>query len=108
MYYAALVLQKATTGGSPQLPLYEETVILIEAKSDAEARQKAEAIATGRQMNYRNPSGDLVVWSFERVVDVAPVIDTLQHGAEIYSRHFRNYDDYVRFETLMQRPESKS
>lgn len=103
MLYAALILQKAVTADSSNPPLYEETVMLVEAATPSEAISRAETIASARQPRYSNPAGQLVTWSLERVVDVAPVIDALGDGAEIYSRHFRNFDDYVKFEPLMQR-----
>jgi hypothetical protein len=104
MNYAALILQKAITGDSAHPPLYEETVILVNASSLDEAWKKAESFASDRQPVYRNAAGEVVTWSLERVVDVVPAADPSKDGAEIYSRHFRNYDDYVRFEVLMQKP----
>jgi hypothetical protein len=104
MYYGALVLLKAITTNLSQPPLYEETVMLISANDANQAREKAAAISVQRQPAYRNAAGELVTWSLERVVDVSPADDPSKDGAEIYSRHFRNYDDYVRFESLMQKP----
>ena len=108
MHYAALVLRKAATGDSSRPALYEETVILLAASNVAEAWKKAAALGAMRQPVYRNPQGELVSWSLERVVDVAPADDPSKDGAEIYSRHFRNYDDYIRFETLMQKPPKRA
>lgn len=104
MHYAALVLTKATTDDPASAPLFEETVLLVHAETVDEAWSKADAIARSRLARYRNADGRLVTWSLERIVDVAPTIhDPAMDGAEVYARHFENFDDYVRFESLMRR-----
>ena len=101
MYYAALLLFKATVeDGGP--PLYEESVFVVDAATPAEARRAAEQIGQAGQHTYKNVDGKTVSRSLDRVVDVAPIPgDRLGHGSEIYSRHFSNFEDYKRFESLI-------
>jgi len=87
-------------------PLYEETVMLVEAESIDEAFNKTEMLAKENHLAYLNINGETVRWSLEQIVDVVPILaDVLQNGTEIYTRHFRNLDDYVRFESLVKKGE---
>lgn len=83
------------------MPLYEETITLIWAGSKSEAKDKARDFAGTRECSYQNEAGELVRVSLKRVVDVAQVPDDLNTEAEIYTRHFRNYDAYFAFEPLL-------
>lgn len=45
--------------------------------------------------------GETIMYAFKEIVDVRQVDDALVDGAEVYSRHFRNYDAYRDFEPML-------
>jgi Domain of unknown function (DUF4288) len=45
--------------------------------------------------------GETITWPLKHVVDVSEVIDRLDDGAEVYTRHFRDYEAYCVFETML-------
>jgi hypothetical protein len=102
MYFSALILEKATVGKEPA-HLFCEIVVIFEAKSIEDARIAAQKHGETQAHSYFNEEGQYVSWSLERVVDVQVVLDQpVKHASEVYSRFFRNFDDYVRFEPLMR------
>jgi hypothetical protein len=102
MYFSALILEQAILADdSPEL--YCENVVIFEADSIEEARIAAEEYGNTQAHSYFNQYGQQVSWSLVRVVDVQEMFDQpIKHASEVYSRFFRNLDDYVRFEPLMR------
>lgn len=104
MYYAALVLSKSALKDDKYEPLYEEMLILIEARTKEEAMEKATSVANKTHCSYLNIDKEEVTWSFEKLVDVTEISDSPpQDGSELYSRHFRNYKAYEDFEVLLNK-----
>ncbi|GCD45683.1 hypothetical protein GKJPGBOP_05420 [Streptomyces paromomycinus] len=94
------------SGGSPGErggdPLYEESVLLVYATDEADARRRAERRARSRETSYLNDRGETVSWCFKCVVDVSAALDEdLTQDADLYARHFRDYAAYERFEPLL-------
>jgi hypothetical protein len=55
-----------------------------------------------QETSYRNADGETISWVLKHVVDVNSVLDAdLSQDADLYSRHFRDYDAYQRFEPLL-------
>lgn len=55
-----------------------------------------------RETCFQNAEGQTIHWKLKRVVDVSRVLsDVLDDGAELYSRHFKNYEAYHAFEPLL-------
>ncbi|MER5884129.1 DUF4288 domain-containing protein, partial [Streptomyces sp. NPDC001941] len=98
-YVAVLVLGTGTSPGLP--PLYQENLVLLEARDEEEARQRARSRGLDMETSYANERGEQVTWRLLHVVDVAEVTDDLGDGAELYTRHFRDYDAYRTFEPLL-------
>lgn len=98
--FVALLVYKSSSTASGYLPLYEETVTLVSASSADSAKERARELAESRQTTFANEFGETIVWSLERVVDVTQAPDTLGDGVEIYTRHFRDYNAYLAFETM--------
>ncbi|MEF3113127.1 DUF4288 domain-containing protein [Streptomyces chrestomyceticus] len=83
-------------------PLYEESVLLVYATDEADARRRAERRARSREASYLNDRGETVSWCFKCVVDVSAALDEdLTQDADLYARHFRDYAAYERFEPLL-------
>ncbi|MFH8405057.1 DUF4288 domain-containing protein [Streptomyces sp. NPDC018019] len=99
-HIAVVLMESPGTGGSD--PLYEESVVLIYAADEADARRRAERRARSRETSYLNDRGETVSWCFKRVVDVCAVLEEdLTQDADLYARHFRDYAAYERFEPLL-------
>lgn len=100
--YVAVLLYEARSESGHEPPLYQESIVLLQATSEEEARRLALARAQEEQVRYTSADGKTVAWSLKHLVDVSPVLDEkLKHGSELYARHFRNYDAYYAFEPLL-------
>ncbi|MFK0044141.1 DUF4288 domain-containing protein [Streptomyces sp. NPDC090741] len=102
-YVAVLVcVAEAAAASGSQAPLYRESFVLLTARTEDEARSKARAHGEGLETSYRNEKGELITWTFRQLVDVAEVPDdSLGDGAELYTRHFRDFAAYTAFEPLL-------
>jgi hypothetical protein len=99
--YAALLLYASTSSAEDYEPLYDETVTLVRATSTEHAAQRAREFARSRQTSYENEQGETITWSLMHLIDVSAISDPLDDGAEIYTRHFRNYEAYRAFEPML-------
>lgn len=64
--------------------------MLIEAGSEAEARDGAERIGKSGTRTYE-VEGGLVIWNFERIERVYPIDeDEIHSGSEVFSRFLRD------------------
>jgi hypothetical protein len=102
MYAAVLVYESACSGAGYE-PLCEETVTLVRASSAGHAEQRARELARTRETEYLNDRGELIRWTFKHLVDVSEIADDLVDGAEVYTRHFRDYEAYRSFEMMLSR-----
>lgn len=100
MYAAVLVYETSSTTAGYE-PLYEETVTLISATSRDHAEEKAREFGGARRTTYENEDGETITWSLKHLVDVSEIQDDLSDGAEVYTRHFRDYAAYRTFETML-------
>jgi len=97
MFAAVLVYESVGTGHAP---LFEETVTLLVAESAEHAAEKARLHAESRETSFVNEDGDTITWSFRHLVDLIEVDEPLGDGAEVYTRHFRDYRAYLAVEPL--------
>jgi hypothetical protein len=58
-------------------------MILIRADSAEEAYEKALELGSDAETTYENPDGKLVTITFRGLRDLWPIIDKLEHGAEL-------------------------
>ncbi|WP_158228273.1 DUF4288 domain-containing protein [Pseudonocardia sp. MH-G8] len=100
MYVALLVYEYSSSAPGFE-PLYEETVTIIEANSKENATERARNFARSRQSDYENEAGETIRYHIKHLVDVVEINDKLCDQAEIYTRHFRNYDAYRTFEPML-------
>jgi len=104
MHYSALLLYKALVGTNQDELLYEERVLLIEAKDEKEALDKAQQIAKDNYVAYHNEYGDTVTWAPMQVVGIFEIMDgSLTSGTELHSRYFANLEDYAKLEPRVRK-----
>ncbi|NUS42461.1 MAG: DUF4288 domain-containing protein [Mycobacteriaceae bacterium] len=100
--YVAVLLSEASSDAADHEPLFQESFVLLAAESLEEARENAVMHGRGQETSYRNEDGERITWRLRTVVDVNEVLDPeLADGAEIYARHFRDYDSYAAFEPML-------
>ena len=93
MWYSAALLFESvhpdpTPGQSERL--YEESIRLIQAGSEDDARTKAEYLGREGEHTYKTASGEKVEWRFVKVMDMHEIlVDNLEDGTEIFSRFHR-------------------
>jgi hypothetical protein len=101
-YIAILLYESHSPDSAGYQPLYQEDIVLLYADSEEGAKQRAAQHGQARETSYRNADGETISWVLKHVVDVNSVLDAdLSQDADLYSRHFRDYDAYQRFEPLL-------
>jgi len=90
IWYSARVLFRCVVQGDKRKRiLFEETIFLVRARYDEEARKNALAIARKKQLSYNNMFKQKVRWKFHKLLEVLPLIDQrMVPGAEVYWRLF--------------------
>lgn len=74
----------------PDDPLWEESIIVVEASSEEEAQKKAETLAKKDEVSFRAVSGEEVEWKFVGVIDSHEILDeVVVEGTEVFSRFLR-------------------
>ena len=92
--FATLILYSSSSPSATYRRLYEETITIITGTSEEQAVERARELAMTRETEFENKFGETIRWSFERVVDISEIADTIADGAEIYTRHFHDYAAY--------------
>ncbi|MFB9521877.1 DUF4288 domain-containing protein [Streptomyces cremeus] len=100
--YIAIVLMESSSDSTDYVPLYQEDVVLIHAPDEDTARRAAEERARKSESTFLNESGETISWRLKRIVDVQEAQDAdLTRDADLYTRHFRDYDSYEKFDPLL-------
>ena len=100
-YFVAIILYQSTSDAPDYAPLYEESTVLVKAKTEAEARDKVLALTQSNAVQYLNEQGHLIQWRLDTIVDISPMLnDEIADVTEIYSRHFHDVEAYRAFEVL--------
>lgn len=82
--------------------MYQESFVLIQASNEEEARRLALEHANQFCIRYEHADGETIEWSLKHIIDVNRTLDDeLKHGAELYARHFKDYETYRHFEPLL-------
>ena len=93
LYSASLLFRSNRDGVAADFDgpgLWEESIILVEALSEADAAEEAARIGQSMESNYVALDGARVSWHFHKVERVFEIQDRpLAHGCEIFSRHLR-------------------
>jgi hypothetical protein len=89
-YTAKLLFRSSLNPDDGTEPTWEESIRLVNANSESEARDLAEQMGQAARVTYDTESGSLT-WLFERVERVYCVgASNLDHGAEVFSRFLRH------------------
>jgi hypothetical protein len=100
--YVAVVVYESSSESPKYEALFEESFMIVKACSLEEAKQKTHQYATSHASTFKNEAGDSITWNLKHILDVNQVLyDVNTDGAEIYARHFHNYQAYTEFEPLL-------
>ena len=100
-HYVAVLLLEALSDAPDHEPLFEESFVLLTAETAEEAAEKAREYGKQQESSYVDEKDNPVSWKLKQVVEVKPLEDaTLDDGAEIYSRFFRNHRAYTELDAL--------
>ena len=93
MWFAASLLFKSRHPDDPETEfLWEESIILVQASNEAEARTEAERIAKNAEHEYVAAAGNRVHWTFERIESIHTILDgTLENGTEVFARFLQTF-----------------
>jgi hypothetical protein len=101
--YSVRLLIRCTGKGQPaRVPLYEDRVVLVRAKSHETAKLKARRIVNERSTPYKNALGNMVYWRVASVCGSAELFDDeftdgkVKDGAQVYWRCIRSADPVTR------------
>jgi hypothetical protein len=91
MWYSASLLFRSThVPSEARSPVWEESIRLVEAETEADARTEAERLGRAEAVVYQTQN-DVVLWTFEGVERVYKIDkDELQNGTEVFSRFLRD------------------
>lgn len=73
---------------SPDLEVWEEAIVVVQAESEDVAREKGGRLAREREVSYETMSGDIATWRFERIGGVC-AIETITDGIEVFTRFLK-------------------
>jgi len=87
MWFAARVLFESTVAHDDGRVLREESIRLIQANDEMQARSKATTLGIADQHHFPNHQGELVDWQFVCVLEVQDLAEeNVFDGMEVYSR----------------------
>ena len=90
-FSVGLLIKLEHSKSSKDEPLWEYRVVLVEATSEDEAKQKGEVIGKNYEETYEAQKGDMVTWKFVQVECVCMIEDEkLKDGTELFSRFLRD------------------
>ena len=90
-YGASILLEARHQVESPPSSLWEESIVLIDADTEEEARLSAEAVGRQREHEYTvGEPGHVLRWTFVRVERIFRIeASDLVHGTEVFSRFLK-------------------
>ena len=92
MWYGVKLLFESSIPHEDHRILQEESIRLIEANDESEARSKANILGTSEQHEYENPYGETVRWRFVSILEIQDLCEaTVFDGMEVFS--FMKWND---------------
>ena len=97
-YSVRLLIRCTGKGQALKLPLYEDRIILVRARSHSQAQTKARRIVTKNETPYQNSAGNKVCWRVFKVYESVELFEDEfkdgkpKDGAQIYWRYIRSAD----------------
>lgn len=93
-FSARLLFRSKVDDAADSPPLYEESIVLVDAAGEDAAREVAERIARSKEHNYLNAEHKQVRWVFLRLLELQDLCEAeLSSGVEVYSRLFRSSEE---------------
>ena len=93
-YSASIALICEVSGEPDGEEMFEESIRLVEASSEADASAKANSLGKECEHEYLNDENELVRWRFDRVTEIQEIdAISLKHGTEVFSRLRRRQGD---------------
>ncbi len=93
-WFSVKFILRSTQGNSPPSDdLYDETVIVVAARGEEVALERATQIAQAHTCQGENIYGEVVTWEVERVLPPFELDgDVLTDGMEVYGRYYHLRD----------------
>jgi hypothetical protein len=90
-WYSASLLFEGVTPGRPEAEyLWEESIVLFQAKDEKEAEEKARLSGLNSEHEYESASKDMVKWKFRHIISIQEVLsNNITDGVEVFSRYSR-------------------
>jgi hypothetical protein len=86
MWFAAKLLFESTVPDEDGRLLQEESIRLIQASDEADARSRACQLGNSEQHQYPNHLGETVAWQFVSVLEIQDLCEeSLSDGMEVFS-----------------------
>lgn len=91
MWYSVKLLFKSIVDDEENIPpLCEESIRLVQANNEEEARNKSEQLGRDEEHEYKNELNQAVSWRFIKIMEVQDLCEpSIYDGIEVYSRLFR-------------------
>lgn len=99
--YAAVLIFESSFPHDEYETMYEEEIVMIEASSREEAKDNAVAHGKASEHTYQNENGETIEIKFKRLISVQ-LMDQPAPGSTLYSRSFKDYAAYEKFEPMLQ------
>jgi len=101
-YTASLIFEsKRVQGEPPKDSLWEESIYLLAARSEAEAATVARKLGLSNETEFNAADGHRIRWTFVEVQSIHEVCaDHIAHGIELFSRFL----DEGQLRALLKKP----
>lgn len=92
MWFGVSILSKSCHAQvSADEPVWEESIVVVEANSIEEAEQLGIVIGQGQEVEYTVAGGDSVHWVFDSIGGVFEITaGSIGSGVEVFSRYLKN------------------
>src|SRR5260370_17025488 len=86
MWFAAKLVFESSLGNEGDRVLQEESIRLIQADGEIEARSKATQLGASEQLQFSNAQGETVAWHFVSLLEIQDLCEAnVSYGMEIFS-----------------------
>jgi hypothetical protein len=84
-YSARLLYESLHDRSESDSRVFEDRIIVLDASSEDDARERARELATAGENRYPNAYGETVEWKFREVLNLCSLFDEeLRDGSEVY------------------------
>jgi hypothetical protein len=90
LFSASLFFRSSCNGEFSPGCIWEESIIILKAKTVEDAYERSVKLGMSRQTSYLNSNGEKIEWTFVKVERVFNIIDSMIDGGEVFSRFLRS------------------